>query len=436
LLPKPDFRAHRAALLDRLGPEEAVLLIGARTRIRNSDTEHRYRPDSDVWWLTGWPDPEVAVFLRPGEAPLTLFVQPRDREMEIWVGRRAGPEGAREQFGADQAFPFDALEAELGRLLQGVSVLHYAFAVQPDVDALLMRAIRKAAKAARRNGLSVPETFHAPSHLLHELRLHKLPDEIAVMRAAGELTGRAHRRVMELGAPGTREHVLDASLEAAFRSEGGTGPGYTSIVAAGDNACVLHYVTNSDVIEDGELVLVDAGGEVAHYTADVTRTWPANGTFTEAQRAVYDAVLEAQLAAIAMCKPGSTFDEVHQTAVHALTRSMVTLGLLQGEVDALIRDEKYKRYYMHGTGHWLGLDVHDVGVYGRHGQSRVLAPGMVLTVEPGLYIQPDDTEAPEHLRGIGVRIEDDVLITATGHEVLTASAPKLPDELERICARG
>jgi Xaa-Pro aminopeptidase len=435
VLPRPDFEAHRRALLARLAPDEAVLLIGAPTRLRNGDAEHRYRPDADVWWLTGWPDPEVAIFLRPGATPLTMFVQPRDPELEVWTGRRPGPDGARERFGADQAFAFSELEAELGRLLQGVSTLHYAFAVQPEVDALLMRAVRKAAKAARRNGLSVPETFHAPSHLVHELRLHKLPDEIEIMRAAGRITAEAHLKAMQLGAPGTPEHKLDALLERQFRHEGGTGPGYTSIVAAGDNACILHYVTNDDVIGDGELVLVDAGGEVAYYTADLTRTWPANGRFSPAQRAVYEAVLRAQLAAIALCRPGTTFDEVHLAAVRELTAAMIALGLLQGELDTLIEQETYKKYYMHGTGHWLGLDVHDVGLYGRNGQSRILAPGMVLTVEPGLYIQPDDTAAPEHLRGIGVRIEDDVLITADGHEILTAGAPKDPDELERVCTR-
>ncbi len=434
MIPLPDFSAHRNTVLDRLGEDEAVLLFGSPTHLRNGDSDYRYRPDSDVYWLTGWEDPQVAIFLRNGDEPLTMFVQARDPTREVWDGFRPGPEGAKTDFGADAAFEIAEIEKELARLLQGVSKLHYGFARDGDNDAMLMTCIRKAARAARRNGLSSPETFYAPSLLLHEIRLLKNEAELTLMRDAARISGLAHLGAMKLTRPGMHEYQIEAALESCFRVNGSTGPGYTSIVAGGANATVLHYVRNRDPLVDGDLLLVDAGCEVAYYTADITRTWPINGRFTEPQRQVYEGVLRAQLAAIDAVKPGNTLNDVHNAAVRVLTQTMVAVGLLEGEVDDLISDESFKKYYMHGTSHWLGLDVHDVGVYGRDGETRPLVPGMVLSVEPGLYIAAGDTDAPEALRGIGVRIEDDVLVTAAGHEVLTDAVPKSVADLEAICS--
>lgn len=432
-VPRADFAAHRARLLARLDEDEAVLLFGSPERTRSNDTEYRYRPDSDVWWLTGWRQPEVAVFLRPGDTPLTMFVQARDPEAETWTGRRPGPEGAEARHGADAAFPMSDLAGELPRLLQGVRRLHHAFGRNAAHDRLLMRSIRKAAKAARKNGLDVPTTFHSPDHLVHELRLVKSEDELALLREAARRTCAVHTELMRTGRAGVGEDELERRLEAAFRGRGGTGPGYTPICAAGDNATILHYIDNDDVLEPGELVLVDAGGEVGFYTADVTRTWPVDGRFTPIQRQAYEIVLAAQHAAIDTCRPGRTFAEVHDAAVRVLTQGMVDLGLLEGDVDALIEDESFKRYYMHGTSHWLGLDVHDVGLYAREGRSRELGPGMVLTVEPGLYVPVDDEDAPEALRGLGIRIEDDIHVTEGDPEVLTAACPTDVDAIEEIC---
>jgi Xaa-Pro aminopeptidase len=419
----PDFALHRRRVLDALAPDEAVLVFAAPHRTRNADTEHRFRQDSDMWWLTGWPDADAAALIRHGDKPFTLFVQPRDREAEVWNGRRFGPEGAVARFGADQAFPIGDLEKELPALLEGLNGLHFAFGKDAGRDRQLLRVLAKARKEVRRSGHSVPHTFHAPSKLLGELRLIKTPDEIALLREAARITAEAHVAVREAGKPGANEADLDAILQHRFRREG-NGPGYTNIVAAGDNATILHYVTNDDRIEDGELVLIDAGCEVQNYTADVTRTWPANGVFTVAQQRVYRIVLDAQLRAIAAVRPGVRFNTIHDVATRRLVEGMIELGLLSGDPDQLIREQKHKRYYPHGTSHWLGVDVHDAGDYGRNGEVRALAPGMVLTVEPGLYVPIDDASAPEALRGIGIRIEDDVLVTADGHEVLTAACPK------------
>ncbi|MEZ4238170.1 MAG: aminopeptidase P N-terminal domain-containing protein [Myxococcota bacterium] len=432
-LPAADFADHRRRLLERLPADEAVLVFGGPVRPRNADSDHRYRPDSDVYWLTGWEDPEVAVFVRPGDEPLTMFVQPKDREREVWDGRRPGPEGAREAFGADAAYPIGELEAQLPKLLQGVRALHYRFAVDPDHDALVASSVARAARAARENGLTAPETFHHPSKLLHELRLVKTPDELAVMRAAAALTARGHRRAMAHTRPGLREFELEAEMVGLWRGAGSTGAGYTPIVAAGINATVLHYVTNRAVLQEGELLLVDAGCEVDYYTADVTRTWPVSGTFTAPQRDLYGWVLRAQEAAIDVCRPGRRFAEVHDAAVRVLTEGMIALGLLEGPLEERIADRSYKRYYMHGTSHWLGLDVHDAGSYGRDGATRELAPDMVLTVEPGLYVDPDDDRAPEALRGLGIRIEDDVRVTDGDPEVLTAEIPKTVADIEAAC---
>ncbi len=433
MTPELDFRAHRRALLDALAPDEAVILFSAPTCRRNGDSDHRYRPDSDLYWATGWEEPDSAAFLRPGEEPFTLFVPPRDAERELWDGPRAGPEGAMERFGADRAFPIDALPDELHRLLQGVSRLHHAFAEDPDRDALIMGAIARCRKAARRNGRSVPETFHHPSLLLHELRLRKNDAEIARLREAGRITALAHRRAMAATRPGAFEYTVEAVLVQAFVEAGSTGPGYTPIVAAGDHANVLHYVRNRGPLPDGALLLVDAGCEVGWYTADVTRTWPINGRFTAAQRDVYHWVLAAQRAGIDACRAGRPWSDVHEAARAVLAEGMVALGLLEGPWEDRVEDGSYKRWFPHGTSHWLGLDVHDVGAYGRGGRIRELEPGMVLTVEPGLYIPASAEDAPEALRGIGIRIEDDVRITDGDPDVLTAAAPKTPDDVEAAC---
>ncbi|MEQ1566558.1 MAG: aminopeptidase P N-terminal domain-containing protein [Myxococcota bacterium] len=429
-----EFAAHRQRVLDRLAPDEAVLVFGAPEVVRNGDSEYAYRPQSMVWWLTGWEDPEVAVFLRPGEQPFTMFVQPKDKEREVWTGRRDGPDGARAKFGADVAHPIGDLATHLPKLLQGVRALHFEAGVDPEHDALVWNGIARAAKQARTTGLSAPETFHLHRMMLDELRMVKSPTELERMRAAAALTGEGHRLAMARARPGMWEYEIEADLVHLWRRAGSTGPGYVPIVASGPNATVLHYHTNRSQLADGDLVLLDAGCEVSWYTADVTRTFPVSGRFSPAQRDVYEWVLRAQLAAIERCRPGGRFGEVHDVTVRVLTEGMIALGLLQGTVEERIADEAYKRYYMHGTSHWLGLDVHDVGWAGRDGATRAFAPGMVLTVEPGLYIDPDDLEAPAHLRGIGVRIEDDVLVTDGAPDVLTDGIPKSVDDVERACA--
>jgi Xaa-Pro aminopeptidase len=429
------FAEHRSRFLDALG-DDAALLFAPPEKLRNGDAEYRYRQSSDVLWLTGWTEPACAILFRPGaEQPFIMFVQAKDPEREVWTGRRQGTQGAEENFGADAAFPFKSLSEKLPDLLQGYENLHYQVAEDADRDVLVVKALKSARRKARRNGLAVPSAFVDPERVLHELRLFKSDAELDLLREAASITNDAMRRAMAVTAPDVNEYELEAEIAHAFRRKGGT-PGYTTIVGGGDNATVLHYVTNNDPLQAGDLVCVDAGCEHRGYTADVTRTWPVNGRFTDAQREIYDAVLEAQLAAIATAVPGATFMEVTDVAARSLTASMLRLGLLEGDpdddelVDTLIDEEKHKRFYMHGIGHWLGLDVHDVGAYTADGKSRRLAPGMVLTIEPGLYINPDDETVPEALRGVGIRIEDDVLITKDGNEVLTAMIPKGIEEVE------
>ena len=432
--------SHRARLLNRLQDGEALLVFASPEHLRNNDAEYRYRQHSDVLWLTGWRDPECAVLVRKGaEQPFVMFVQPRNPEREVWTGRRAGPEGARQLYGADDAFEFSELAEKLPALLQGVRTLHYRFADDAAHDRLLMGSIAKARRAARRSGLDVPVLFADPELVLHDLRLHKSEGEVALLRRAAAITGEAHVAAMAATAPGVHEYELEALIDSTFRRRGGWGAGYTTIVGGGDNATILHYIVNDAPLRSGTLVCVDAGCEVEGYTADVTRTWPVDGTFTPAQRELYQAVLDAQIAAVDACVPGTTHYEIHALTTRLLTQSMCRLGLLAGdaddpaEIDRLIEAGAQKRYFMHGTGHWLGLDVHDVGAYGGGGSSTALAPGMVLTIEPGIYVAPDDTEAPERFRGMGIRIEDDILVTDGAPENLTAAIPKTIEAVERAC---
>lgn len=427
------FADHRSRFMERLGEDDACLLFGAPHHIRNGDAEFRYRPDSDVFYLSGWEAPEVALLFRPeADHPFVMFVADRNPAMEIWTGRRWGPEGAKSRFGADEAYPYAELAERLPELLQGYRNLHYRFAVDSERDQLLTGALRSARRKARRNGMDVPDAFIDPSRVLHELRLFKTEAEVETLQRAADLTVDAHQAAMGITRPGVYEFELESIIDHTFRVGGGMGPGYTTIVGGGVNATILHYIENNAVLNDGDLVCVDAGCEYGFYTADVTRTWPVNGRFSDPQRELYELVLEAQEASIAAAVEGGSMRAVHQASVAVLTKGMVDLGLLKGDVDELIADESFKKYYMHGTGHWLGLDVHDVGAYYRGGESRPLEPGMVLTVEPGLYVAEDDEDAPEKYRGIGIRIEDDVLIVAGGNRVLTAAAAKTVEDVEAL----
>ena len=427
------FAARRAALMEAIGPDAIAIVRSLPERLRNGDAFHPFRQASDVVYLTGFVEPETTLVIRPGAKTdrVVMFVRPRDPELETWDGRRAGLEGAKERYGADAAYPSHELEAKLPELVANVDEWHVGLGIDDALDALVARTLAKLRRTEKK-GKRPPRAIVDPRVALHELRLKKRPEELAALREAAKISSDAHIEAMKLGRPGASEHELEAVINYTFRKRGGGGPGYSTIVGAGVNATILHYIENKCRIADGDLVLVDAGCEFDHYTADITRTWPANGKFSPAQRDVYDLVLRTQVAAIAMAKPGATLEQIHEYCVRSLTEGMVALKLLTGSVDDLISDQSYRKFYMHGTSHWLGLDVHDAGAYTRGGKARVLEPGMVITIEPGLYIASDAPNVPDALRGIGVRIEDDLAITSGAPEVLTAACPKQIAELEAI----
>jgi Xaa-Pro aminopeptidase len=431
--------ARRARLMELLGPRAALVLASAPERLRNGDTDYKFRQDSDILYLTGFVEPGTTLVLRPGhpETPFVLFVRPRDPAAETWTGRRAGVEGAVRDYGADAAFAAGELDAKLPEILAGVEELHFPFGREPALDATVGRALARL-RAGERRGRRAPTRLVDARLSVHELRLVKTPDEVAVQRRAAAITAEAHAAAMRAARPGVNEGEIEALIDYTFRRRGGTGPGYPTIVGGGANATILHYVENNATLAAGQLLLVDAGCEVDGYTADVTRTFPAGGRFSEPQRRLYETVLEAQLAAIEAVKPGATIDAIHEQVLVGLTRGLVTLGLLPGQVGdvpKLVEDGAYKPFYMHRTSHWLGMDVHDVGFYSAEGVARPLETGMVLTIEPGLYVAPDADVAPEY-RGLGVRIEDDILVTPNGHDNLTFETPKSVAEIEKLTTQN
>jgi Xaa-Pro aminopeptidase len=427
--------ARRRRQLMRIAGDDAILVLpAAPERIRSRDTHYPYRQDSDLWYLTGFPEPEAVLVLVPGRqhGEAILFCRERDPEREGWDGPRSGPEGAVERFGLDDAYPIDDLDEILPGLLEGRSRVYYHFGRDTEFDLKLIGWLNRV-RAQVRSGAQPPHEFLELGHLLDELRLFKSPAELRLMQRAADISVKAHEAAMRAAKPGVREYELQAEIERVFRMHDAT-PAYGSIVGAGGNACVLHYVANAAQSRDGDLVLVDAGAEYRNYASDITRTFPVNGRFGKEQRALHDLVGAAQGAALAHARPGVPYEAGHEAAVRALTEGLLRLGLLKGALEKNIADGKYKRFYRHKTGHWLGLDVHDVGDYRIDGDSRLLEPGMVFTIEPGLYVAPDDTTVAAKWRGIGIRTEDDVLVTKDGHKVLTGKLARSADEIEALMA--
>ncbi len=429
-----EFAARRKRFLEAIG-DGVALFPSAPAAIRNHDVEHSYRQDSDLFYLTGFEEPESALLLtnQHDEHSQVLFVRPRKREREIWDGPRAGVEGAVRDFGVDVAYPIDELPKRLPDYLGNVEQLHYRLAQNPAADAKLFDCLNFLRRGGRR-GVTAPETILDTSIHLHEMRLQKSPQELDTMRGASAITKEAHLRAMQIAAPGLHEYEVDAELLHVFRKHGSQRPAYDSIVGSGPNATILHYRAGNRVMNDGELLLVDAGCEYDYYASDVTRTFPVNGRFSGEQRAIYEVVLAAQKASIDEVKPGNSLQDIHMTAIRAITEGLIGLGLLEGDVETLVEEKKHEPFYMHRTSHWLGMDVHDVGRYFVGGEPRKLEPGFVLTVEPGIYIATDNEEVEERWRGIGIRIEDDVAVTASGCEVLSEGIPKELDEVEAACA--
>jgi Xaa-Pro aminopeptidase len=431
-------RPQLEEFMRRMEPGSVAILPAAREARRSNDTDYRYRQDSDFHYLTGFGEPEAIAVVAPShpEHRYTLFVRPRDPEREVWDGRRAGVEGAKELYGADAAFTVAEFDEKLSDFLNGARSLYYRLGDQhPDLDASIIRQLSRM-RAQGRRGVHPPSAIIDPGSLLHEMRLFKSDEEVALMQRAADIASEAHREAMRQARPGMKEYEVEALIEYIFRRGGASAPAYSSIVGGGANATVLHYISNDAELKEGDLLLIDAGAEYQSYASDITRTFPVAGRFTQAQRDIYELVLRAQEECIEMVRPGVTMEEMHQRSVEILTEGMVRLGLLEGDPAKLIEEETYKKYYMHRLGHYLGLDVHDVGRYHTDGQqSRPVEAGMVMTVEPGLYIAADAEGAPDKYRGIGVRIEDDVLVTADGHRVLTDKAPKQVEEIERLTAR-
>jgi len=420
--------ATRRNRLAALMGEGVAVIATAPEKLRNRDSHYPYRFDSYFYYLTGFIEPEAALVLVGGKS--LLFCRKRDVEREVWDGFRYGPEAARERFGFEEAHPIGELDELMPTLLENQPVLYYPVGAEAEWDTRVMRWLH-AVRARARTGVAAPERLHNVYALLDDMRLIKDAHELGVMRRAGRVAAAAHRRAMQAARPGRMEYELEAELLHEFRRNGAQFPAYSPIVAAGAHSCVLHYVANDARMSDGDLLLIDAGCELDGYASDITRTFPVNGHFSGPQRAVYDLVLAAQRAAIDKVRAGNGWNEPHDAAVRLLAQGMLDLKLLSGSLDEVLEKETYKRFYMHRTGHWLGLDVHDAGEYKRSGNWRTLAAGMALTVEPGLYIRAAD-DVPEPLRGIGVRIEDDVVVAETGCEVITAEAPKLPEDIEAL----
>jgi len=427
------FADRRKALMSDLAGGVAVF-PSAPVAIRNNDVEHEYRQDSDLYYLTGFDEPDVVLVLATAHAQhkTVLFVRPRDPEREVWDGARAGVEGAVSNFEADAAFPISELATRLPEYLQDHDTLMYRLGRDRAFDDKILAAI-DATRARARRGIGYPTRIVDPSAILHEMRLFKSPGELAAMRKAAAITRDAHLGAMRLAKPGRYEYEVEALLREVFRKNGSERPAYAPIVGSGVNATVLHYRSNTKRIEEGELLLVDAGCEYDYYASDVTRTYPVSGKFSAPQLDIYQIVLDAQLAAIDATRPGATLDEIHRRALEVIVDGLIRLGLLTGDRQKNIAENLYVPFFMHRTSHWLGMDVHDVGAYFRGKKPRPLQAGMVLTVEPGIYIAATNTAVAPAYRGIGVRIEDDILVTSEGHLNLTADIPKMPDELESAC---
>ena len=437
--PHPSLETYverRARIARSLAAESgALLLFGGALQTRANDTEFRFRPDSDFHYLCGLSEPDSVMVLKASndtENPhMTLFVRPRDRDAEIWSGRRIGPEGARERYGASEAYPIGELDERLPDLLDGCETVYLPLGRWPTLDAALGRATRSL-RRNNRDGRTPPLRYGEAADLVGEDRVVKDTPALASLRKAIEISAAGHVAAMRQAKPGMWEYQIEALLEYEFRRRGSSGPGYGSIVGSGDNATILHYVDNCDRLGDNEVLLIDAGAEWDYFSGDITRSWPVNGRFTPEQRAVYEVVLASNLAGIERAQIGESIDAIHDTCVKVLCEGMVELGLLEGTADEVREQGSYRRFYMHRTSHWLGVDVHDAGRYTLGGEPRPFAPGHVLTIEPGLYIAADTPDVPEGFRGLGIRIEDDVLITPEGPEVLTSGAPKAIDELEAI----
>nr|WP_318383950.1 Xaa-Pro aminopeptidase [uncultured Enterobacter sp.] len=429
-----EFLRRRQALLAQMAPASAALIFAAPEATRSADSEYPYRQSSDFWYFTGFNEPETVLVLIKSDDThnhSVLFNRLRDKTAEIWFGRRLGQDAAPEKLGVDRALAFSEIDDQLYQLLNGLDVVYHAQGEYAYADEIVFAALSKLRKGSRQN-LTAPATLTDWRPIVHDMRLFKSEEEIALMRRAGEISALAHTRAMQTCRPGMFEYQLEGEILHEFTRHGARYPSYNTIVGSGENGCILHYTENESEMRDGDLVLIDAGCEYRGYAGDITRTFPVNGTFTPAQRAIYDIVLDSLETSLTLFRPGTSIQEVTGTVVRIMVTGLVGLGILKGDVDQLIADNAHRAFFMHGLSHWLGLDVHDVGVYGAD-RSRILEPGMVITVEPGLYIAPD-ADVPEAYRGIGIRIEDDILITEDGNENLTASVVKRADDIEALMA--
>lgn len=428
------FKSRRERLM-KAHPDAVFIFPSPEEFLRNPDVTHPFRQESNFYYLSGFEEPESVLVLAPskttGTHRMTLFVRRRDVEKEMWEGERYGTEGAQKVFGADEAYVIDELEKKLPELMQGAENVFYRIGVNPHYDKIVLSAMEMHRRSMGRSGKSLLP-LHDPNEIIGEMRLFKSPEEVELLRKACQITALAHKTAMEQVRPGMNEFEIEALIDYTFRRNGCQRVGYGSIIAGGKNATCLHYRSNNEPLRDGDLLLIDAGGEYGYFTSDITRTFPVGKRFTDAQAKLYDLVLKSQKEAIAMAKPGAKLPDIHKRVCEVLTDGALSLGLMKGNTEEIIKNAGFKRFYPHNTSHWLGMDVHDVGLYVNQGEARALEPGMVFTIEPGFYVQPSDRDVPEQYRNIGIRIEDDILITANGCENLTKDCPKERADIEAL----